>query len=79
MIKNFILKLIRFYQKTAIFHSVILRRLFLTDKVCRFVPTCSEYTYQAVEKYGVVKGLFLGLKRIIRCHPFSKGGYDPLK
>ena len=79
MLKNFILKLIRFYQKTAIFHTAILRQLFLTDKVCRFTPTCSEYTFQAVEKYGVVKGLFLGLKRIIRCHPFSKGGYDPLK
>jgi putative membrane protein insertion efficiency factor len=79
MLKNFILKLIRFYQKTAIFHGTIAKQLFLTDKICRFVPTCSEYTYQAVEKYGVVKGLFLGLKRIIRCHPFSKGGYDPLK
>jgi putative membrane protein insertion efficiency factor len=79
MLKNFILKLIRFYQKTAIFHRTIARQLFLTDKVCRFTPTCSEYTYQAAEKYGVVKGLFLGLKRVIRCHPFSKGGYDPLK
>jgi conserved hypothetical protein TIGR00278 len=79
MLKNLILKLIRFYQKTAIFHSTIAKQLFLTDKVCRFAPTCSEYTYQAVEKYGVAKGLFLGLKRIIRCHPFSKGGYDPLK
>jgi putative membrane protein insertion efficiency factor len=79
MLKNLILKLIRFYQKTAIFRSTILRQLFLTDKVCRFTPTCSEYTYQAVEKYGAAKGLFLGLKRIIRCHPFSKGGYDPLK
>jgi len=79
MLKNLILKLIRFYQKTAIFHSTIAKQLFLTDKVCRFTPTCSEYTYQAVEKYGVFKGLFLGLKRIIRCHPLSKGGYDPLK
>jgi len=78
MLKNLILKLIRFYQKTAIFHTAIAKQLFLTDKVCRFTPTCSQYTYQAVEKYGVVKGLFLGLKRIIRCHPFSKGGYDPV-
>jgi len=79
MIKNLILKLIRFYQKTSFFHGAIARQLFLTDKVCRFIPTCSQYTYQAVKKYGVLKGLFLGLKRIIRCHPFSKGGYDPLK
>ena len=79
MFKKLVLKLIRLYQKILIFHIAIARQLFLTDKVCRFTPTCSEYTYQAVEKYGVVKGLFLGLKRIIRCHPFSKGGLDPLK
>lgn len=46
---------------------------------CKFYPTCSEYTYQAVEKYGIIKGIFLGTKRIIKCNPFSKGGYDPLK
>lgn len=79
MLKNFILKLIRFYQKTGIFHTTIAKQLFLTDQVCRFFPTCSEYTYQAVEKYGAAKGLLLGLKRIIRCLPFYKGGYDPLK
>ncbi|OGK12263.1 membrane protein insertion efficiency factor YidD [Candidatus Roizmanbacteria bacterium RIFCSPHIGHO2_02_FULL_37_15] len=77
--KSVILTLIRFYQKTNFFHGAIARQLFLTDKVCRFVPTCSEYTYQAVEKYGSVKGLFLGFKRIIRCHPWNKGGIDPLK
>ena len=46
---------------------------------CRFRPTCSEYTAQAIEKYGVLKGGLLGLWRILRCHPFSKGGDDPLK
>lgn len=46
---------------------------------CIFVPSCSEYTYQAVEKYGVAKGLFLGIKRIIKCRPGSKGGIDLLK
>ena len=46
---------------------------------CKFYPTCSEYTKQAIEKYGAIKGLFLGIKRIFRCNPFSKGGYDPLK
>ena len=45
---------------------------------CRFRPTCSEYTAQALEKYGVMKGSFLGLKRILRCNPFGKGGDDPL-
>lgn len=45
---------------------------------CRFYPTCSHYTLQAVNKYGVRKGLILGLKRIGRCHPFNPGGYDPV-
>ena len=46
---------------------------------CKFYPTCSEYSKQAIEKYGVIKGSMLGLYRILRCNPFSKGGYDPLK
>ncbi|MBI3619727.1 membrane protein insertion efficiency factor YidD [Candidatus Roizmanbacteria bacterium] len=74
--KKTILRLIRFYQRTAFFHLLIFRQLAISDKICRFVPTCSEYMYQAVDKYGSLKGLWLGLKRIIRCHPFSKGGLD---
>jgi len=77
--KKILLNLIYFYQKTKFFHIYPFRLLFLSDRSCRFTPTCSQYTYQAIEKYGSAKGLFLGLKRIIRCHPFSKGGYDPLK
>jgi len=46
--------------------------------VCRFYPSCSQYTYQAVEKYGVIKGIYLGVKRILKCHPFHPGGYDPV-
>jgi uncharacterized protein len=46
---------------------------------CRFVPTCSEYTYEAVEKYGVIKGMVLGVRRILKCHPWSKGGIDLVK
>lgn len=46
---------------------------------CKYYPTCSEYTKQAIEKYGAIKGTGLGITRIIRCNPFSKGGYDPLK
>lgn len=48
-------------------------------KTCRFYPTCSEYMIQSLEKYGFMKGLSLGVKRIIRCHPFNSGGYDPVK
>ena len=46
---------------------------------CRFTPTCSEYTMQAVEKYGAFRGTWMGAKRILRCQPFSKGGFDPVK
>ncbi len=45
---------------------------------CRFYPSCSEYAYQAVERYGLLKGSFLSLKRILRCHPFHPGGIDPV-
>jgi len=78
-VKKIVLGAIKFYKKTEFFHLQLFRTLFLSDSICRFSPRCSEYTYQAVEKYGVVKGSILGLKRIIRCHPFAKGGYDPVK
>lgn len=45
---------------------------------CRFYPTCSNYCYEAIQKYGPRKGLWLGMKRIVRCHPFNPGGYDPV-
>lgn len=69
MRKIFIL-LIVFYQK---FISPIKK------PSCRFIPSCSEYSKQAIEKYGVLKGLWLSIRRVLRCHPFSRGGYDPLK
>lgn len=69
MIKKMALKMVRFYQRIV---SPIL------PKSCRFYPTCSEYTYQAIEKYGAAKGIYLGIKRILKCHPFHPGGSDPL-
>ena len=70
---NILLKLIDFYKKNI--------SLFLEDKGvhCKFEPTCSEYAKQAIKKYGTKKGCILAAKRILRCNPFSKGGYDPLK
>jgi putative membrane protein insertion efficiency factor len=51
----------------------------LLPSACRYRPTCSEYMLDAVEQYGVLRGLWLGLKRLVRCHPFHQGGYDPVR
>ncbi|NLW71184.1 MAG: membrane protein insertion efficiency factor YidD [Eubacteriaceae bacterium] len=45
---------------------------------CRFIPTCSQYAYEAFERYGFIKGLYLSIKRLFRCNPLCKGGYDPV-
>lgn len=76
--KKLVLNLIKLYQKTEFFRAPFFKTFFLSDASCRYSPTCSRYTYQAVEKYGVLKGMYIGIKRIVRCHPWSKGGYDPL-
>lgn len=68
--KKIILLIIKFYQKHI---SKILGK-----NKCRFYPSCSQYMYEAIEKYGIIKGLILGFKRISKCHPFHSGGYDPL-
>lgn len=68
--KKIIIFLIEKYQ--------IVSRKFL-PKMCIYTPTCSEYTKQAIQKYGLLKGLYIGFKRICRCHPFHKGGNDPLR
>ena len=63
------ISLIRFYQR---FISP------LTPPACRFTPTCSQYTLEAIQKYGALKGTWLGIKRICRCHPWGGSGYDPV-
>jgi len=50
----------------------------LLNKNCRFQPTCSSYMIHAIKKYGSIKGTYLGIKRLSKCHPFHKGGYDPV-
>jgi len=67
--KKIIILLIGFYQK----HISPLK-----PATCRFYPTCSEYAAQALKKYGLLKGLWLSVGRMLRCHPFNPGGYDPL-
>ena len=70
MAKRFLLWLIRFYRR----HLSHLKR----HPTCCYIPTCSQYALEAVEKYGAIKGGLLALWRIMRCNPFSKGGYDPV-
>ncbi|HUS52020.1 MAG TPA: membrane protein insertion efficiency factor YidD [Candidatus Bathyarchaeia archaeon] len=77
--KSLVLRLIRAYQKSFLFRSNLLKFLFLSDSACRYRPTCSEYTYQAVSRYGIIRGSLKGLSRILRCHPWSKGGDDPVR
>lgn len=65
--------LINFYQKNI---SLFLKK---HGVECKYYPTCSEYSIQAIKKYGALKGIIKSIKRILKCNPFSKGGYDPLK
>ncbi len=66
--KNIMIKMIELYQATPLH----------THSYCRFRPTCSEYTKEAIREYGSLKGGWMGFKRLLRCRPFGKYGYDPV-
>ncbi|MBE7015948.1 MAG: membrane protein insertion efficiency factor YidD [Ruminococcaceae bacterium] len=68
--KKILIFLVKFYQK---YISGL-----KSAPSCRFIPTCSEYALQAITKYGAIKGSYLALRRVLKCHPFHKGGYDPV-
>lgn len=69
MMKKLLLKFIHFYQTAVSPH---------TKPKCKYYPTCSQYTYEAIEIHGAFKGVLMGIWRILRCNPWSKGGYDPV-
>ena len=73
LLRKIFIKIIEMYQK------YISPMVSNSGVHCKYYPTCSEYTKQAIKKYGCVLGIAKGAKRIIKCNPFSKGGYDPLK
>ena len=68
--KNILLLIIRFYRR---FLSPLKIR-----PTCIYTPTCSQYAIEAITKYGTIKGSYMATKRLLRCHPFAKGGYDPV-
>ncbi|MCR4329812.1 MAG: membrane protein insertion efficiency factor YidD [Candidatus Roizmanbacteria bacterium] len=79
MIKRVIIWLIHIYVWASTPMRTLLKVLGLPSESCRFQPTCSQYSIDAVQKYGALKGMYKGTLRILRCNPWSKGGFDPLK
>ena len=77
--KKIVLWIIKTYQKTLSLDHGLLGRLFPNSSGCKFTPSCSEYTCESIEKHGVVKGLFMGSKRVVKCNPWAQAGqYDPV-
>lgn len=70
MMRKILILIIRFYRK----YISPLKR-----PSCRFYPTCSQYALEAIDRYGALKGSFMAIRRILKCHPYNEGGYDPVK
>lgn len=75
--RKLVIKLIELYQKTLSPDHGVTRHMFPFG-VCRYTPTCSDYSKESIKRYGVARGSIMGVKRIIRCNPFVAGGYDPV-
>ncbi|MFC1656383.1 membrane protein insertion efficiency factor YidD [Patescibacteria group bacterium] len=78
MLKYIALKSIRLYQRTLSPDHGFIHKM-LGERFCKFQPTCSEYTYQAISRYGFLRGGFMGTWRVVRCNPWNPGGDDPIK
>ena len=79
MIKYILLKIIKGYQKVFSFDHGFIGKVFPNSRYCRFVPTCSEYSYEAINRYGVLKGIQISFKRFVRCNPWNRSErYDPV-
>lgn len=78
MLKKLVLVIIKIYQATISPDHGQLRHI-LTYHRCRYYPSCSEYCYQAIAEKGLILGFICGMARILRCHPWAAGGYDPIK
>lgn len=77
--KSIELKLIRIYQRTLSLDHGYLGKIYPNTRACKFTPTCSEYGYESIQRFGVFKGNYLALKRVLRCNPWSTPGqYDPV-